>query len=41
VRRSLAGAGFDLVEVEKANLRREGAAYVNGLVVAARAATDQ
>jgi predicted TPR repeat methyltransferase len=41
VRRALAEAGFDLVEVEKANLRREGAAYVNGLVVAARAATDQ
>jgi predicted TPR repeat methyltransferase len=37
VRRALAEAGFELLEVEKANLRREGAAYVNGLVVAARA----
>jgi predicted TPR repeat methyltransferase len=41
VRRALAEAGFDLVEVKKANLRREGAAYVNGLVVAARAAGGQ
>jgi predicted TPR repeat methyltransferase len=38
VRRALTEAGFDLVEVEKANLRREGAAYVEGLVVTARAA---
>jgi predicted TPR repeat methyltransferase len=38
VRRALAETGFDLVGVEKANLRREGDAYVNGLVVTARAA---
>jgi predicted TPR repeat methyltransferase len=37
VRGALAEAGFDLVELGKANLRREGAAYVDGLVVAARA----
>src|SRR6267142_1056924 len=38
VRSTLADAGFELLELEKANLRREGAAYVNGLVVAACAA---
>jgi len=38
VRGGLAEAGFERVEVEKATLRREGDAYVEGLVVAARAA---
>jgi len=38
VRRSLAEAGFERIEIEKAKLRREGAAYVDGLVVAARTA---
>src|SRR6478672_12012170 len=36
VRRALAQAGFSLVEVETAHLRREGDAYVDGLVVSAR-----
>jgi len=36
VRRALAEAGFERVEIEKANLRREGNAYVEGLVVTAR-----
>jgi predicted TPR repeat methyltransferase len=36
VRRTLAQAGFDLVDIEKAHLRREGDAYVDGLVVSAR-----
>ena len=36
-RRALAEAGFEMVEIEKASLRREGTAYVDGLVVAARA----
>jgi predicted TPR repeat methyltransferase len=35
-RRALEQAGFEAVETEKALLRREGAAYVEGLVVAAR-----
>jgi predicted TPR repeat methyltransferase len=38
VRRMLGEAGFELVEVKKARLRREGGRYVEGLVVAARAA---
>jgi predicted TPR repeat methyltransferase len=37
VRRTLAEAGFELVEIEKAHLRREGGRYVDGLLVAARA----
>jgi predicted TPR repeat methyltransferase len=36
VRRTLAEAGFELLDIEKAHLRREGDAYVDGLVVAAR-----
>ena len=36
---TLAEAGFQVVEVEKAHLRRNGEAYVEGLVVAARAAS--
>jgi predicted TPR repeat methyltransferase len=36
VRRTLAEAGFDLIDIEKAQLRREGRAYVDGLVMAAR-----
>jgi predicted TPR repeat methyltransferase len=38
VRRSLGEAGFELIGIEKAHLRREGETYVDGLVVAARAA---
>ena len=30
-------AGFELVEIEKVHPRREGKAYVNGLLVSARA----
>jgi predicted TPR repeat methyltransferase len=37
VRRMLAEAGFGLVEVERAHLRREGGRYVDGLLVVARA----
>jgi predicted TPR repeat methyltransferase len=37
VRRTLAEAGFEVVELEKAHLRREGGGYVEGLLVAARA----
>ena len=36
VRRALAQAGFCLIDIEKAHLRREGDAYVDGLVVSAR-----
>ena len=36
VRRMLAGADFEAIDIEKAQLRREGTAYVDGLVVAAR-----
>ena len=36
VRRSLDEAGFELIEIEKAHLRREGETYVDGLVVSAR-----
>ena len=36
IRASLAGAGCELIELEKAHLRREGIAYVEGLVVLAR-----
>ena len=36
VRRTLADAGFELLDIEKDHLRREGDAYVDGLVVAAR-----
>jgi predicted TPR repeat methyltransferase len=35
-RRMLAEAGFEVVEIEKAHLRREGGRYVDGLAVAAR-----
>jgi predicted TPR repeat methyltransferase len=38
VRRALAEASFAVVEIQQARLRREGAAYVDGLVVAARTA---
>ena len=38
VRAALGAAGFGLVQIEKGYLRREGDAYVEGLVVAARAA---
>ena len=38
VRAALGAADFRLVQIEKGNLRREGDAYVEGLVVAARAA---
>jgi predicted TPR repeat methyltransferase len=38
VRSALAEAGFEAVEIEKANLRREGERYVDGLVIVARAA---
>jgi predicted TPR repeat methyltransferase len=41
VRASLAEAGFDRVELAKAHLRREGETYVDGLVVAARAAGSE
>jgi predicted TPR repeat methyltransferase len=41
VRRSLGDAGFELIEIEKAHLRREGETYVDGLVVAARAAGSE
>ena len=37
VRTTLAEADFEVIEIEKASLRREGTAYVDGLVVAARA----
>jgi len=40
VRASLVGAGFGAIELAKAHLRREGASYVDGLVVTARMATD-
>jgi predicted TPR repeat methyltransferase len=36
VRRTLAEAGFEVLDIERAPLRREGSAYVAGLVVAAR-----
>ena len=36
VRRTLAEAGFEVLDIERAQLRREGNAYVTGLVVAAR-----
>jgi predicted TPR repeat methyltransferase len=36
VRGVLGGAGFEVMEIEKAVLRREGEAYVEGLVVTAR-----
>jgi predicted TPR repeat methyltransferase len=36
VRKTLAEAGFEVVHIEAAHLRREAASYVNGLVVAAR-----
>jgi hypothetical protein len=38
VRGTLAEADFEVLEIQKAHLRREGAAYVDGLVVAARTA---
>jgi predicted TPR repeat methyltransferase len=38
VRAALAEAGFEVAEIERAHLRREGRFYVNGLVVAARRA---
>jgi predicted TPR repeat methyltransferase len=36
VRDTLARAGFELIGIEKGHLRREGEAYVEGLIVAAR-----
>jgi predicted TPR repeat methyltransferase len=36
VRRTLAEAGFELIAMEKAHLRREGSSNVDGLVIAAR-----
>jgi predicted TPR repeat methyltransferase len=38
VRGRLAEAGFELIEIERVHLRREGGRYVEGLLVAARAA---
>ena len=38
VRGSLAEAGFELIEIGRVHLRREGGRYVEGLLVAARAA---
>jgi predicted TPR repeat methyltransferase len=35
VRRTLTEADFEVIEIQKAQLRREGTAYVDGLVVAA------
>jgi predicted TPR repeat methyltransferase len=36
VRSTVAQAGFEVIEIEKVHLRREGGRYVDGLVVAAR-----
>jgi predicted TPR repeat methyltransferase len=40
VRRSLAAADFDVIDVEKASLRREGNSDVEGLVVSARRTSE-
>jgi predicted TPR repeat methyltransferase len=37
VRSALAEAGFELIEIQRAHLRREGGRYVDGMLVAARA----
>jgi predicted TPR repeat methyltransferase len=36
VRKALAATGFEVIDIEKAHLRREGDSYVDGLVVIAR-----
>jgi predicted TPR repeat methyltransferase len=40
VRKTLADAGFEVIDIEQAQLRREGTAYVEGLVVAARVRSE-